>query len=387
MMVSSESGRGNLRVALVLVALLLLIFVAGHEIYLSRPEEPLYPSPALTATRHLSDYFPAIKGTRADAAVYVFEGSIPGGTVLILGGTHPNEAAGFIAACVLLENVSISQGRLIVVPRANNSAFTHTDAGEAFPLRYTIDTPAGPRRFRYGSRFTNPLDQWPDPEVYLHHPSKQELSGGETRNLNRNFPGRAKGTFTERAAYAITSLVKAEKVDLVVDLHEASPEYPVINAIVANERAMDVAALANLTLQSEGMQFSLESSPANFRGLTHRELGDETNAMCILMESANVAQGRLRGKSEPQKMVTGVDNWYVRAARAGLVRVPYDSTGIPLTERVGRHLAGTRALIDAHNQLQSERPILLSNIPAYAELQTRGLGEFLKPKLITTISP
>ena len=364
-----------------LLCLLAFVGWAGMEFRNSRVPEPLYPPANLSHVRHLSDYFGGLKGTRGDADVFVFEGAESGGTALVLGGTHPNEAAGYIAAVLLLENARVSRGRLIVVPRANASGFTHSEPGEAFPQFYTVDTPAGPRRFRYGSRFTNPLDQWPDPEVYLHFTSKQELSGGEPRNLNRNFPGREKGSFTERVTHAITELVKREQVDLVIDLHEASPEYPVINAIIAHERGMDVAALANLTLQSEGIQYSLEPSPANFHGLTHRELGDATTTMAILMETANPVQGRLRGKTDPAKVVTGIDNCYLDAADADLVRVPYDSSGIPLSVRVGRHLAGVHALIESRNLLHSDQPITVEGLPSYSELQTRGLGEYLKPKL------
>lgn len=385
-MTANRDPRGVRRAACVLIALSVLIFFAARDACVSCVPEPLYPSTSLTALRHLSDYFHAIKGTRGDAEVYVFDGDQPGGTVLVLGGTHPNEAAGYIAAAVLLENVKVLQGRLIVIPRANSSGFTHTEPGEALPLQYRIDTPAGARHFRYGSRFVNPLDQWPDPEVYLHYPSKQELSGGETRNLNRNFPGRPNGSFTERITHAITSLVKEEDVDLVIDLHEASPEYPVIDAIIAHERAMDVAALANLTLQSEGIQYALEPSPQNFHGLTHRELGDATSAMAVLMETANVAQGRLRGRAEPQKVVTGLDQCYLNAARSDLVRVPYDSAGIPLTVRVARHLAGIRALLDARNLLQADRSVQISDIPVYTDLVARGLGEFLKPKTTSSHS-
>jgi len=274
----------------------------------------------------------------------------------------------------------VRRGRLLVVPRANHSGFTHTEPGEAHPLSFEIPTPDGMRRFRYGCRFTNPLDQWPDPEVYLHYPSGQRLSGTETRNLNRAFPGRADGNFTERAAFAITSLVKRERVDLVIDLHEASPEYPVINAIVAHERAMDVAALANLTLQSEGLQYSLEPSPKNFHGLTHREIGDATSAMAVLMESANLMQGRLRCRCDAAMILDGKDPCYLKAAQAGLLRVPYDSTGIPLKVRVGRHLAGIRALVDALGMVQPDKMLEFDGVPDYAEVLSRGLGSFLITK-------
>ncbi len=373
--------RGTYQPIVLLILLGAFIAWAGIEFHKSQVAEPLYPAAGLTQRRHLSDYFAGVKGTRGDADVFIFEGAQRGGTVLVFGGTHPNEAAGYVAATLLLENVSVAQGRVIVIPRANNSGFTHTEAGEAFPQFYEVPTPAGARRFRYGSRFTNPLDQWPDPEVYLHYPSKQELSGAETRNLNRNYPGRADGTFTERVTHAITELVKQEHVDLVIDLHEASPEYPVIDAIVAHERAMDVAAMANLTLQSEGLNYSLEPSPKNFRGLTHRELGDATEAMCVLMETANPMQGRLRGRMEPEKVVSGMDNCYLAASKAGLLHVPYDSAGVPLSVRVGRHLEGARMLLDGYNMLYAEKAIITSGIPSYADLQAKGLGEFLKPKL------
>ncbi len=372
--------RGTYQAIMLLLLLGAFLTWAGLDFHESQVAEPLYPAAGLTQHRHLSDYFAGVRGTRGDADVFVFDGAQPGGTVLVFGGTHPNEAAGYVAATVLLENVNVAQGRVIVIPRANNSGFTHTEAGEAFPQFYTVPTPAGPRRFRYGSRFTNPLDQWPDPEVYLHYPSKQELSGGETRNLNRNFPGRGDGTFTERVTHAITELVKHEHVDLAIDLHEASPEYPVIDAIIAHERAMDVAAMANLTLQSEGLAYSLEPSPKNFRGLTHRELGDATDAMCVLMETANPMQGRLRGRMEPEKVVSGMDNCYLAASKAGLLHVPYDSTGVPLSVRVGRHLEGVRALLDGYNLLHADRAVIVGGIPSYAELQASGLGEFLKPK-------
>ena len=52
--------------------------------------------------KQLSDYFDGIKGTPADTAVYIQEGAEPGGTMLVLGGTHANEPAGVIAAAVFI---------------------------------------------------------------------------------------------------------------------------------------------------------------------------------------------------------------------------------------------------------------------------------------------
>ena len=55
--------------------------------------------------KRLSDYFDGIKDSPADTDVYIQEGEEPGGTMLILGGTHANEPAGFIAAVLLVNAV------------------------------------------------------------------------------------------------------------------------------------------------------------------------------------------------------------------------------------------------------------------------------------------
>ena len=369
----------RLRGAIFLLMAVALCAVASRDFFAARQDEPLFPAAGASVQR-LSDYFAPLRGTSADGDVFIFEGREPGGTLLVLGGTHPNEVAGFLTAYLLVENAAVARGRLIVLPRANHSAFTHTEPGEALPSYLEIPTPNGKRAFRVGCRFTNPLDQWPDPEVYLHHPSGQRLSGNETRNMNRNYPGRADGDFTERAAFAVTSLVEREKVDLVIDLHESSPEYPVINAIVAHERAMDLAALAALTLQGEGLSLSLEPSPANFHGLTHRELGDATPALVVLLESANIMHGRLRGRTTAAKFLDGKDDGYLRAARAHLLRVAYDSAGIPIETRVGRHLAAVCELAVALTTLDPDRAVGLEGIPTLADVQAKGVGAYLAAK-------
>lgn len=367
----------KLRANILLMAVLFIALYTGLGFRAAHKDELLYPSDALSKSFLLSDFFRPLKGTRADTDVFEFGEADSGATILVLGGTHCDEPASYIAAYVVLENIAIERGRVLVIPRTNHSALTHTTPGEAHPATFNIATPRAPRAFRMGSRYTNPLDQWPDPEVYVHHPSSQELSGADSRNLNRSYPGDANGNFTEQIAHAITELVTRESVDLVIDLHEASPEYPVINAIVAHERAMDCASLAVLDLQLDGLDFALEPSPANFHGLSHRELGDRTQTHATLMESANAIQGRLRGKTNAELILSGLDPMYVRAATIDMTRVPYDSTGIPLEVRVGRHIAGFQRLVGAFNQLFPERAVNTSGIPSYQDIQDHGIGKYL----------
>lgn len=352
---------------------------AGADFLAQRRPEPIYPSYSLTQAKRLSDYHPGLRGRECDSDVYFFDGRDPGGTLLVLGGVHPNEPAGFLSAALLIENLDVRKGRIIVIPRANASAFSATEPQEAFPGTFEIVNRAGkPRTFRIGSRFTNILDGWPDPIIYRHYPSGQLLSGAETRNLNRNYPGRANGTLTEQVAFAITSIVKAENVDLVIDLHEAAPEYPVINAIVAHDRAMDVAPLATVDLQVDGLHFRLEPSPENFRGLVHREVGDHTAARVILLESAGALQGRLRGVTDAELVLKSVDPLYARAAEIGKLQVPFPKEGIPLEVRVGRHLQAIAALCRILGETEPEKEIAYSRIPDYRELQEHGIGFYLQ---------
>ncbi len=327
----------------------------------------------------LSDFLPSLRDSDGDSDLYFFDGREPGGTIFIIGGTHPNEPAGFIAAVLLVENLQGQKGRFNELPRGNAAAFTATEPQEAFPQAFEITNRAGKARvFRVGSRFTNIIDAWPDPIIYRHYPSGQVLSGAETRNLNRAYPGRADGTLTEQIAFAIAEVVRMEKVDLAIDLHEAAPEYPVINAIVAHERAMDVAALATVDLQLEGLEFNLEPSPENFHGLIHREVGDVSQARVMLFESAGALQGRLRGATSAELVLKSIDPFYTKAGELGKLRVPFPTEGIPLEVRVGRHLAAIAAVSRILGDFEPEKAIRFSNVPSYFELKEHGLGFYLQ---------
>lgn len=345
-----------------------------------RKPEILVRGPGVSEVRMLSEWLPDLAGSPGDTEVFIFRGSSPGSSMLVLGGTHPNEPSGFLSAVLLIENAEVSSGTLYVIPRANASGFTHNDPQEGAPETYSIPLPDGSKRtFRYGSRATNPVHQWPDPDVYVHAASGQTLSGNETRNLNRGYPGRADGTLTERVCLGIANLIRKEAVDLTIDLHEASPEYPVINAIVAHERAMPLASQVVLGLEFLDIKIGLEPSPKNLRGLTHRELGDATDTLAVLMETANPSQGRLRGRTNVDLVLKGRDPYYVKAQALGRLYVPFDENGHPIEERVGRHLAGISEFAFALSSERPDRPLELSGVPEYGSLLEKGLGAFLKP--------
>ncbi|MDD2446323.1 MAG: succinylglutamate desuccinylase/aspartoacylase family protein [Tissierellia bacterium] len=362
-----------------LIIALVVSFIAGKSFSSMHIPEVIVAGPGVTMQKMLSDYFPQLKGTNGDAEIYILEGDKAGGSMLVLGGTHANEPGGYMAAISLIETAKIDSGTLYIIPRANNSAFSHNDAQEGSPQRFTIETEYGEREFRYGSRATNPIDQWPDPDVYVHAASGQQLSGSETRNLNRAYPGRSDGTFTEKVTYAITEMIKVENIDITLDLHEASPEYPVINAIVSHEYAMGIASVVTINLQLKGVDIALEPSPTNLRGLTHRELGDYTDTLALLAETANAAQGRLRGKTDEDLVIKGKDKMYVNAAKRGNLYVPFDENGHPLEERVGRHLETIKEITSVYTAKNENNPIIITNLPDYEEIQEKGVGFMLNP--------
>lgn len=365
--------KNKITATLCLVLSVAIMVVTGRN-FLSVRELPLPEwGPSVTEVKMLSDWFEGLEGTNGDTPVYVLKGEKEGGSMLVLGGTHANEVSGYMSAFVFIENAVVESGTVYVIPYTNHSAMTHNDPGEGNLQYFTLTTASGERTFRYGSRATNPVDQWPDPDVYTHYPSGQKLSGSETRNINRAYPGRADGNLTEQMAYGVASLIRAENIDMTFDLHEASPEYPVINATVAHQDAMDIAAEGCINIMLNGIEMSLEQSPTNFHGLTHRELGDYTDTLAILMETANASQGRLRGATTIEQVLGGEDTCYEVSEELGMLYVPWtQGKAHPVEERCGRHLQGIYEYSQAFNNANPDKQISYSGVPSYDELYTNA---------------
>jgi hypothetical protein len=353
---------------------------AGLSFYRSRHlREPVVPSPSCARVARLSEYFAGLKGSVNDLNVYVLEGREPGGAVLVLGGTHPEEPAGRLTAWILAENAVLDKGRLFVILSANRSASTVTRLGGAYPPDYSIPTAWGGQKFRMGDRWSNPLDQWPDSEVYIHYPSRQELAYMDIRNLNRAFPGRPNGTLTERTCYAITELVRREKVDIEIDLHEAELQYPVISTIVAHPKGADLAALASMMISSDGgFPIGVESSPEALRGLSHREIGDHTQAISLLLEAPEPFLDATRGRTDRALLLTGKDEFIVRAGKRGLLFEKIDEKGWPLDVRVGRHCSTILQILEIWSGDHPERAVTVRGVPKYADVIMNGTGAYLK---------
>jgi predicted deacylase len=372
----------NTKISLTVIGACLLIMVALSFLYIPMwKDDIILPGPGVTEVKWLSDYVPELKGTLGDTRVFILDSGVPGGNALILGGTHSDEPGAWIAAMILVERAKVSEGKLIVIPQANNSGFTHNYPMEAHPSALHIPLPdGGIRVFRHGGRTANSAEHWPDPEVFIHYPTRQKLSGEEVRNLNRAYPGRKDGTFVQLIAYGIRTLVAEENIHLQLDLHEAQPEYPFVNAVSAHPHGSDIASFAQLYMQEEGLDIGVEMSPDSFRGLSNREMGDfYPELFAFITESTNIEQGKVRGITDEALAMDGRDAFYVATnSVATLKTVPVPESGLPLKLRAGRNLTSLRMLLQALDDMEGKR-VVLENIPTYAELMRNDIGFYLNP--------
>ena len=365
--------------ALVLVVILGAVGTAGWLFHEHRTyKEPVVVSEGITSVKKLSDYSDVVKGSVNDANVYIFDSGVHGGTILLLGGPHPEEPAANMSAQIFTENVKVTQGKVIVIDRINTSASTNTRLGEAYPRYFHVETPWGVKKWRYGDRSANPLDSWPDPEVYVHYPSGQNLAYMDIRNINRNWPGRPDGLLTERTAYAAMRLIEAENVNVTVDFHEAELEYPVENTIVTHEKGNEVAAMTSMMLTSQtfDVPIGMEFSPKALHGLTHREIGDHSDAASYLFEVAEPMLDRIRGITDEQLLMSGKDRFVMKAGEYKLLYAPIDEEGWPIDKRVARHVTTLMTLVQVNNMMRPDQMILIEGIPSYEEMMEKGVGAF-----------
>lgn len=248
------------------------------------------PGPGVASIGSLSDYVPSLRGAAGDTAVYFLDSGRPGATMLVIGGTHPDEPAGVLAAAALVERAVPVEGRIIVVVTANALALdARPGPASGRPgAEKPVEGGSAGGEASFGSRLSSPrLQGADDPPSYSPPGSRAALPGHESRNLNRAYPGNASGSPTERVAFAVMEILRRERVSLALDLHEAPPDSRLAMKIVAHERALGLAAEVVLALEEDGITMGLEASPESMPGLSHREWGDRTGALAMLVETPN----------------------------------------------------------------------------------------------------
>ena len=379
----------KIRVLNIVVFIVALLFAvpASVDFLKMHKNEEIAENPNLTEVKMLSAYAPRLKGTDLDTEVYLFDSGVEGGTFLILGGTHPNESAGMLSAVALIENIEVTEGRVIIIPRTNNSGFTHTSPLDGMQDFFTLTLSDGSERsFRVGNRLTNPVDQWPDVNYY-EGTSGRTIYGTENpevRNVNRLYYGTEDGVLTEQVCYGIYNLINEEGVDLTMDTHEGSPEFlyldcTMVNMKRDNTKAMSIASDMALSMNFDDLDMRVEYSGVTSYGLSHRSLGDNTDSMMTLMETYNPSMGPLHGKMDDDLIINGNEPNYYEAHKDGYIYFQVPEDGYPLIERVARHIACIEYLSEAYSWEYPEKAISFTGLGDYYSIVEGGFEKLLKP--------
>ncbi|GAB1485836.1 hypothetical protein MASR2M79_08830 [Aminivibrio sp.] len=135
--------RGTHFTALLLLVLSLGVSALAGMNFMSMWKDDLFlPAPGFE--KHmLSEWHGGLKNTPADVPVYIQQGEEPGGTVFLMGGTHPTEPASATTATLFLERAKVTRGRLIVITQVNAMGFTHNSPPEAIPSTLPSQRPTG----------------------------------------------------------------------------------------------------------------------------------------------------------------------------------------------------------------------------------------------------
>lgn len=362
-----KKGSDVLKHRVLITLLIALISITTFGAFFQPDVRPGY---GVTDFGWLSDYFAPLKGTNLDTPLYFMDSGVPGPTFFLMGGTHARELSGTTAAMIFIENVTVKSGRVIVMPFSNRSGISITDTYGKTPHLIEIESRSGSRFLAYGDRRTDPIDQEiPDPEIFKHAQSDFTLeTGAEARNLNRQYPGVADGNPTQQLAYAIIELIKKENVDFNLDMHESgTPEtYTAENGktyggsrlaytLVCHPKGLEIGAVAIMTLEAmTDISMKLEESNADFRGLSHLEIGNATNSISFLSETPNPAQDTWR---ENPDVIN--DSKYSLKHRAGL------------------QLEIMANLFESYNMFSGNAPLEVENLPTYFDLMENGIGAYL----------
>ncbi|MCX6560637.1 MAG: succinylglutamate desuccinylase/aspartoacylase family protein [Candidatus Aminicenantes bacterium] len=357
-----------------------LAVAGGIPLYKHRHSQmPIVAGPGVTKVIKLSDYLPALKGRFVDTDVFVMEGAEPGGKALLLADTHANEPAGLLACQILIENAVVEKGTLYIIPTFNRSASRNTKAGDGYPLYFDIPTDWGQVRFRMGTRDTSPLESWPDPDAYIHYPDKQAFSYLDVRNINRTWPGRPDGPIMERVTFAAMEMMRREKIDVALDFHGAETMFPVTNCVVAPQKSAKIATLATMMVKAmEGFDSHVEPSPQNFRGLSHREIGDFSDTLPFLLEAPIPFLDQPTGPKTVKFLLDGKDPFLLSLAKKKKLFVPYDEKGWPMDKRVGQHMSTALEILRQFSKKTPDRAIRLTGAPKYADLIRDGVGKYYR---------
>jgi hypothetical protein len=196
---------------------------------------------------------------------------------------------------------------------------------------------------------------------------------------------------------------------MVIDLHEASPEYLTINQCVYHQDAADIWSQMKINGfryynpeadKTQKLNMPADQSPLNMHGLTHREVGDYTNAYVFLFETSNASQGKIRGAfTEDLIKYSAPDKFYEALVKYDEEHDTSNIYGAPveISERVARHVLSFESVITGFNKIKTTRVVTQTGrdnvgdggvyvgemileegtVPSYYDLIKYGVGNYL----------
>ena len=188
--------------------------------------------------------FLEVPGTSVQMPMTVANGGEPGPGVLTTGGVHGGEYPPIEAAIRLARDLDPTRvcGQVVVVPIVNPLAF---------------------------------------------HARQQYLVPQDGKNLNRQFPGNASGTYSERMAYTIMTEI-VSKVDAWVDLHGGDIHEALVPfTIYSDSAAADVVSRSKTLAEVYGIEYVVASN--SVKGATYGASA-AAGVPCILAEAGQVGQ-------------------------------------------------------------------------------------------------
>ncbi len=121
----------------------------------------------------------------------------------------------------------------------------------------------------------------------------------------------------------------------------------------------------------------MEYSPKSLHGLSHREVGDFSDAVSLLFEAPEPFLDATRGRTTREQLLTGQDEFVVKAGEHGLLFEKIDESGWPIDVRVGRHTSAILQAMESWTDLNPDKPLACLNVPRYAEVIANGIGRYL----------
>ena len=117
----------------------------------------------------------------------------------------------------------------------------------------------------------------------------------------------------------------------------------------------------------EGFKIGTEFSPRTLHGLSHREIGDHSPAVSLLFEAPEPFLDATRGITSREQLLTGKDEFVVKAGKHGLLFEKIDEKGWPIAVRVGRHTSTLLQVAETWSEDHPDKPLVVTGVPRYKD--------------------